>query len=380
MEAEPARHRSNNFDALRLLLAAMVLAAHGPELRDGNRDHELLTALFHTYSQGEVAVNGFFALSGMLISQSWLRSGSIAEYFGKRIRRIYPGFAVAFLVSVLVVGALGAANAFDYWSAIQPTGVITDILLLRPPSVPPCFLGRPHPSEINGSLWTIRIEFLCYILVAILGRLGVLNRKGFCLALFGIVALTYIFCCARVRFLSWNSVFPGLNPTGISVLQTLTENPFELLRLVSFFLAGVCVGAFQERFPRWIDPRGAVLAAVGLFVTLFFGDGDLVIAAFAFLTFGVYLLFWAGMTGIGKQGAQHLSLPVDISYGTYLYGWPVLKLIVWYAPQIPLWLLLSLSVALSLCCGAISWYAVEHWFLRRSPKWPGRTVSSASAG
>lgn len=63
--------RTNNFNLLRLIFAVLVLLAHSPEIVDGNRDRELLTMLGGILSFGELAVDGFFLLSGYLIMQSW---------------------------------------------------------------------------------------------------------------------------------------------------------------------------------------------------------------------------------------------------------------------------------------------------------------------
>ncbi|MFM2421141.1 MAG: hypothetical protein RL385_5864, partial [Pseudomonadota bacterium] len=65
------RSRGNNFNLLRLCLASFVFLAHAFELIDGDRTREPLSRLGCVFSFGEVAVRGFFVLSGALIVQSW---------------------------------------------------------------------------------------------------------------------------------------------------------------------------------------------------------------------------------------------------------------------------------------------------------------------
>ena len=81
----------NNFGAIRLALAFLVILSHSSEMIDGNRSRELLTQVFGTISFGELAVDCFFIISGYLITKSYLSSTSALEYLVKRVLRIYPG-------------------------------------------------------------------------------------------------------------------------------------------------------------------------------------------------------------------------------------------------------------------------------------------------
>ena len=90
-----AENKNNNFGFLRLFFAILVIVSHSPEAIDGNRTREILTNLFGTISFGELAVDGFFLISGFLIYKSYENSSSFKNYLSKRLLRIYPGFVVA---------------------------------------------------------------------------------------------------------------------------------------------------------------------------------------------------------------------------------------------------------------------------------------------
>jgi peptidoglycan/LPS O-acetylase OafA/YrhL len=167
--------RDNNFNFLRLLFAIVVIFSHSPQLVDGNRHREPLTRLFPSTSGGDLALDCFFILSGFLIMQSWDRKPILLEFLKKRVLRIYPGFIVASLISVLIVGPLGA-NAELYFAHFNFLSFLMGLIFLQAPNVPPTFVGQFHPV-LNGPLYTIAYEFRCYLLVTIFGICGLFKRR-----------------------------------------------------------------------------------------------------------------------------------------------------------------------------------------------------------
>lgn len=147
--------RQNNFNLVRLLLALLVLLSHAPELIDGNRSRELLTCLFGSLSFGELAVDGFFLLSGYLIMQSWDAQPQPWPFFKKRALRIYPGFVVATLVCAFVVGPL-AADPDTYFGELNVPALLANMALLQKPAVPAVFAGLPYgfPTCRTASICT----------------------------------------------------------------------------------------------------------------------------------------------------------------------------------------------------------------------------------
>ena len=73
--------RQNNFDALRLVAACCVIFSHACLLSTGNEDHEALMML--TGKQCNLGVAGvfvFFAISGYLVTESFVNSDSPLTY------------------------------------------------------------------------------------------------------------------------------------------------------------------------------------------------------------------------------------------------------------------------------------------------------------
>lgn len=129
-----ARHQSNNIGFIRLALAILVILGHSAELLDGDRHRDLMVRVFGLLSLGEVAVDGFFLLSGYLITHSFLRDPRMIPYLSRRIRRILPGYLAAYLISLFGLGALAGGNLQTLWGIDGIKSIIRPILLLEPAS------------------------------------------------------------------------------------------------------------------------------------------------------------------------------------------------------------------------------------------------------
>ncbi|MEW7849309.1 acyltransferase [Massilia aurea] len=321
--------RYNNFNLIRLLLALLVILGHSPELIDGNRGREWLTQFAGTISIGEFAVDCFFLLSGFLITQSWDMQPHPWLFLKKRILRIYPAFIVASVISVFIVGPLAATPA-AYFASLDAVVFVRDLLLLRKPAASEVFAGMPYPL-VNGAMWTIAREFACYLLILGMGVSGLLRRRHVLLAVTGFVFAVLI----------WFKLH------GDTVVG---------LRLASFFLSGACYYHYRDRVPY----RGgiAAAAAIVLLVCMFSWRG----AEIGLATVGGYVLLYLAFKH-STLFSRFNRLP-DVSYGVYLYGWPIQKLLLWYIPSLTPWSLFFLAAPAALLVGTVSWYLIEQPALR----------------
>ncbi len=317
---------------------------------DGGDKREPLVAIFHTFSLGTLAVDAFFLISGYLITASFVSSANLVDYFRKRILRIYPAFIVSSLLCVFVVAPLGGAtmNALGAgdWARLGYR-----LVMLKSPEVPGSFAGLGSPA-LNGSAWSISYEFRCYILVALLGLIGLYRRpKTF-------VALTLAVLAASIA-LAWPDQNFQVQVPGWA--EGAFGDPIQDARLLSAFMIGACFWLFRRSIP--LDGRYAAVAAALLCALMFsrhFAEPALVLL-------GGYVLFWVSFKARWKP-LLTINARQDISYGTYLYAWPIGIVMVWYWRTIPVPALILLATIGAMILGTVSWYAVERPALRWKPK------------
>jgi peptidoglycan/LPS O-acetylase OafA/YrhL len=144
----------NNFHLLRLVLAGLVMLSHGNYLFGTGFDWPL----FHS---AEWAVNGFFIISGLLISWSIDRQFEWRSYGIKRFARIYPLYGVViFAQLVTLLFFSGAGVSFGEIGTYLAANLIT-LNFIKP------YVGDMVDFPFNGSLWTIKIEVMFYIALPI---------------------------------------------------------------------------------------------------------------------------------------------------------------------------------------------------------------------
>lgn len=354
MTAYAPQFRRNNFGVLRILLALQVILGHSPEIIDGNRSRELLNRVFGTLSFGEVAVDGFFLVSGYLITKSFVERPEALPYFIRRLARIVPGYLVSFWLCLLVVAPLAGADRRTY-SLHGILHAIRANLELREPDAAGIFRGLPIPA-LNGSMWTISYEFRCYLLVLAVAAIAALVRLPVARLRWAVLALT-------LTGLAVNAA--GLVPWRTGPLTDMTGMLVFNVRFFSVFGAGAVYYLFQDRIRfrgMWALAAGAVLVAA------MFSKWT---AEPAMSILGGYVIFWFALQSpalkLGSWAARN-----DLSYGIYLYAWPIQILLLWYWRSIGPWTMSLLAVLGASAAGYMSWHAIEQPIL----DWAHRKTAS----
>lgn len=331
----------NAFGAVRLALALAVVVSHAFSVTSGVVGDEPLAAS-SGFTLGEHAVNGFFAVSGFLVTMSLARRGA-RDYALARALRILPGLVAATLVVALVLGAaMTTLPAGAYWRDPSLWRFVTATLTAFKSSaaLPGVFAENPLRFPM-GTVWTLKYEVLCYLGLLAAGLLGGLRRRWPALAL-------VVGFAVALAGLGW------LRPEAGKGVETA-------LRLPLIFAAGATLYLWREtvRLAAW--PLASLLLAAALRETplyrplLFLGES--------------YAALWLALAPALARAA--LDPPADLSYGVYLYGWPIQQTLHALAPAASAGALLAPSVALALAVAALSWYAVE---------WPALALKARTLG
>lgn len=345
------------FDFMRLFLAFAVIGWHSIPITQGNSDalrSEPWWILVYTL------VPVFFALSGFLVTGSAMRL-SAGPFVASRALRIVPALFVDTAISVLLFGALLTSlplseyfthpDTLKYW-----LNVVGEIHY----DLPGVFLDNPGRA-VNGSLWTIKPELGCYLIMFILIATGLVRRWPIVL-----IALVGLWAASMVA-----QSIPGDFPGRFDLAGDVSK-------LVIFFLAGSLVFHLRDHIP--LSPWIAGLAVLFMMACAAVGPRDLwndrlfMIVSCPLLT---YLLVWLGMQRLPKLPLYSRG---DYSYGIYLYGFPIQQVIVSLTGNHDPLANFALTIVPATVMAMLSWHVVEKPTLKLRKLIKGRPPIAAVTG
>lgn len=325
--------KANLLTPMRLGLAAVVAVSHAFALGTGTQPHLGVETL------GDLAVDAFFVVSGFLVVSSLLRLRSVTRYAWHRALRILPGFWVCLLVTAFVVApllavleGLPASAPFSTPGRSATDYVVANAgLLMRQFGIDGLLTGTPTPDVLDGALWTLAYEAACYAALAALGLAGLLRSTGRLAAVVGVLWLL----------------------TVVQVVGSVEVGSARMLRFGLLFGLGALAWLAAGRVPargRTADVLAVGSVAVLVPSVLLLPDYRAVAApAFAYLCLRLVV-----------AGREPRWLRADLSYGLYVYHWPLQQvLVVAGLASAGVAVLAAASLAGGLLLAAASWWWVE---------------------
>lgn len=345
------QERHNSFDAIRLFAALCVFFSH-----------QMILAGYPEPALGPLGISLastglyiFFALSGYLVFKSLARDHRAFSYFRSRVLRIFPGAIVNTLFCVFLASLITTLPFSDFWQSNQTLSFLfhnTSIFITPTQFTLPGFLSDARWPVVNGSIWTIKYELMCYLALFatfhISRMLKIEPRRWFLLiALFlittYIVQITYVPKPAETEFFS-------------------TYNTFNASRFFMTFFFGACLAACEpandtERLLMLAVPAGLIAFAPSVSAAR---AGNILLLTLFVIEIGrSRLLFSATYRRIG-----------DLSYGIFLYAYPIqMWVLTRYFDGSNFSSLTALCFFLIVGCAWLSWHFIERRALRykRSP-------------
>lgn len=328
--ADHARGRDNNFNLIRMLAAFGVMVSHAYPLALGTDTMEPFEVFLKGDNLGRACVFAFFAISGFFITKSFYFKKSLGAYVKARVLRLFPALVVMVAI-VAVLGGVFITVDPDYWNIAPKYAVwvisFQALVFTGGPSLPGMFTENPLPNAVNGSLWTLRYEVLCYIAVGVAGLLGIFNRPKLFLGL-------------ALAFVALYIVIPMY--TGRPVITTM-------LYLGVPFIIGAGFFVFRDHLPLsiWIALALSVLVVLlrptFLFTPMF-------MLALSYWVFFLGYANWSPLKQYNRLG--------DYSYGFYIYAFPVQQLGSMLGFTTPLSNILF-SLPITLVLAMASWHLLE---------------------
>ena len=296
--SERTNNRNNNFDILRFLAALQVLIFHSITCF-GDKCPFLFIAFDGVFV--------FFVISGFLVTRSWCDNPNFFAFLKKRILRIFPALIAVVCLTAMVLGPLVTTLPLkEYFTNSAFFDYFKNIFLFHIYHLlPGVFQNNPINTSINGSLWTLPLEFFMYCLIAIFGITKVLNKKYF----------HFVFVVLSILLLYML--------TNVYVARLLYIRFVEFL--VLFFISS-CFYVYRKKiilsFPVFV-----VCVIIFLFGIKLSYEFNFLFEYFRILTLPYIIIYIAYckipyINNFGKYG--------DFSYGIYLWAFPVSQTLIYF--------------------------------------------------
>ncbi|AGO54757.1 hypothetical protein SOD_c17800 [Serratia plymuthica 4Rx13] len=318
---------NNNLDLIRLVAAVSVIIYHSFPLNPHWGLSDPIKYLFGYMTTGGLAVKVFFFISGLLVTNSLLSRKSIMNFIVSRFFRIFPGLSFVLIVTAFFIGPIFTAlSTSEYFSSeVTFSYVLRNLLLDTQYFLPGLFDGSKY--GVNGSLWTIHYEVLAY--AALLG-----------FYLIGIGKIRWV--SSLVCFLI---IIEPITPLK-GVLFASSDNNAIYLLAPSFAL-GALLAINKDLY------KSNITVPALIFTLQFFSKNEAISSLFMCSSVCLFLLHISSLDVVRRIKIDH-----DISYGVYLWGFPVQQII---SQNFNFGFLtnVTLSIVLTMVIAFISWIFIE---------------------
>lgn len=320
--------RSNNLNLVKFIAALFVIISHAYPLCKGAEYNDILSDLSrNSIAFGSLAVAIFFMSSGFFVTKSLLKSKDSKKYLHNRFIRIFPPLWFTLIVCILVCGLFFSTYSLGkYFLSSDFFKYCLNFILIPIHNLPGVFMNNIYPGVINGPLWTLPIEFVCYLVLLLAYKLNLVNKKSYkYVALLVIVA------------------FVGINLIPLSIKGYI--QPCFLFFWGSFYWI------YRDKIT--MNNTYFLISLVAFVLLIVLGYGQ--VASFLFVPYlTLYIAFCL------PQCNNRLASLGNLSYDIYLCGWPIQQMIIsLFGGSMLVGMNILISIPLSILVGYITYSLVE---------------------
>lgn len=331
--------QKNSFHFIRFIAASLIIVAHSSVLLKNNPEFDPVRGatlgFLASHDLSSFALTAFFFLSGFLITESYLRSKNILHYLIKRFLRIFPALIVVIFLTVFILGPIFTEfGLYDYFLSPFTRSYLLNITLLRMQfDLPGVFINNIYPRAINGSLWSLPVEFLCYLLLPLFFLK--INRIDKSIGL-GLILAFILFITGH------------FNTTGIVILSISIG---QALPMIFYFVMGMFYNLNKDKIK--LDIRLVIFSVLLMLFTKNTTSYDIVFK-FAY----PYVLMWLSSNNI--QILNKFEKMGDFSYGIYIYAFPVQQTLIYlFGSEMHYIFFTLLTFVITFSFAVMSWFFVE---------------------
>lgn len=293
---------NNNFSLIKLIAAFMVIYAHSFGIQPYDGQSDIMVIISQSIHSGQLAVFIFIFLSGIFITKSIVDNDDVIEFSIKRLVRIWPPLVVCMIFVICIGGIFTTYSQKDYWTDGQVWNYFfSNIKMIwNEHFLPGVFENHPM-GGMNGSIWFITFQLRMYFLVALFAGFGVFRDR---------ITSNIVFMIILV----WVMISPETLP--------LVGSKFELYGHLDFpqYTITYCIASLLFLNLKNIKINILHVIIIGL-GTIAFKDSEIMLWYWA--AFFIVITLWLGT----RKVVLKIKIPVDYSYGIYLYAWPTAQLV-----------------------------------------------------
>ena len=242
---------------------------------------------------GGLAVYIFFFFSGFFLNRSVNKGCGAYKFFKARCIRIFPCLAVTVFICTFLLGSIVTSYRLtEYFTNIQTYEYLLNGILILRHNLPGVFENNIYNTTVNGSLWTLPVEFLCYIGCYLVWKIGL----------------------SKERIMGYTIPFFALGYVAMYIILAKNTLLQSALRPCGMFYCGMLYDTYRNRIH--IKIPYVILCVAGLIAFAYLGI--LEYGSILFLPYILIYLAFGTKKKLYRFGTRH-----EISYGMYLCAWPV---------------------------------------------------------